>query len=356
MLFSGPGVTTSLKNLVSNVIDLAPGQTFQIPTGWFGVKTGKYTILQEFDPITNMWRSVGAGATDAFLEYSWSDGQNYRLANLTGCAVGAQVVAAGSGYTSLPTVVASAGSSVWQPILGPLVSTTVTVLNGGSSYVYPPLVIFQPPPAPGVQATGFATISGGVVTGVTVVDQGAGYNGGVPFITLQNDYRDSTGNGANVVCALTGGGTLAALLVADPGNPITGTTVPTITITGGGGSGATAIAIMNWSITAYTIVSTSSGAGYAGNVLVSAYGGYTTSTAAYLNPTVQQNLVKGRTAQIVATIAAGVVTTTQNVLDGGAGYPGLPSFITQFNTAPTTPASLTFTMGGQNDTSIILTT
>ena len=59
-----------------------------------------------------------------------SDGQNYRLANLTGCPVGALMTNVGSGYTSAPTVAASAGSSAWTAVVGGAINSTVTVTTG----------------------------------------------------------------------------------------------------------------------------------------------------------------------------------------------------------------------------------
>src|SRR5665213_55996 len=104
MLFSGPGVNPSLKGAITNVINLQAGAVYPIGPntagggGWFNAKPGKYTVLQEFDPITGIWRGIGAGSTGASIEYMYSDGQNYRLANQSGCVVGARVVNAGSGY------------------------------------------------------------------------------------------------------------------------------------------------------------------------------------------------------------------------------------------------------------------
>lgn len=357
-LFAGPGVTPSLRGLTTNVVNLQPGQVYTVPPGWFYAKTGKYTTLQEFDPITTCYRGVGAGPTDGFMEFNYSDGNNYRLANQTGCAVGARVTVAGSAYTSRPTVAASAGNSIWLPIIGGLVNTTVTVTNGGVSYTYPPQVLFAAPPSPGVQATGYCTISAGAVTSVTVTDQGAGYIS-PPTIQFINDPREgvngvTAGYNASAIATLTGAGTLAALLCLDHGTPLT--SLPTLTITGGGGASGAGIVIMDWTVTSYSIIPSSSGAGYSGNVLISAYGGFTTSPAAYTNPTIEQNLLKGRSAQIIAALSGAALTTAgQSVQDGGI-YPGVPNWISQFNTPPTTAAFVTLNVGGVQDVSILLTT
>lgn len=354
-LFSGPGVTPSLKGNVTNVVELQAGQVQIIQyAGWVSLKPGKYTAVQQLDPITQIWRSIGAGSTSAPQEYFYSDGQNYRFANQTGCVIGTRVVVAGSGYTSLPTVTALSGNAIFRPIIGGAVSTTVTVTNGGTNYTYPPIVEFSAPPSPGIPATGYCTLTNGAVSSVTIVDQGAGYVT-PPTVVFSNDPREgqngvSQGYNAAAITTLTGAGTITAILVIDHGSPVTGTATPTLTITGGGGTGAAAVTIMDWSITAYGVTTGSSGGGYAGNVYISAIGGFTTSTAAYLNPTMEQNLLKGRMAQIVGSLSGATVTAGGAVNDGGI-YPGLPSFITSYNTPPTTAAVITFTMGGQNDVS-----
>jgi hypothetical protein len=356
-LFSGPGVTPSLKGLVSNVISLASGQTWIIsPAGWYSIKAGKYTAVQQYDPITGIWRSIGGGSTSAPQEYFYSDGVNYRLANQMGCTVGAYVTTAGASYTSPPTVTASGGSPIFKAIIGGAVNTTVTVTNGGSNYTYPPAVFFSAPPPGGVQATGHCTISANAVATVVVDDQGAGY-ASAPTITFLNDPREglngvTAGSGAAAITTLTGAGTVTAVLVLDHGAPLTGqTAVPTLTFSGGGGTSAAATAVVNWAIQAYTV--TASGSGYSGNILISAYGP-TFSGASYTNPTIQNALMKGRNATIIAALSGANITATgQTVLDGGS-YPGVPSFIVYANGAGATLPSLGFTMGSvTNDVSYV---
>lgn len=348
-LFSGPGLTPSLKGVVTNVISLSAGECFTIsPAGWYQIRQGRFTTPQQYDPITGIWRTIGAGATAGGGDYFYSDGVNYRLANQTGGTVGALVTNGGSGYTSAPTVTATGGGNpIFRAIVGGAVNTTVTVSNGGSNYTYPPIVLFQAPPAGGVQATGHAVLTTGAVSSVVVDDQGAGYSS-PPIITFVNDPREgvnnvTVGSGAAAVAVLTGSGTVTAIVGVDHGTALTGqTAVPTLTISGGGGTSAAATAIVDWTIQAYTV--TSSGTGYSGNVLVSAYGPALTG-ATYTNPTIQAQLVKGRAASIVAVAATNVTATGQTVNDGGV-YPGVPNLITYFNTPPTTAAVLGFTMGG----------
>jgi hypothetical protein len=69
--------------------------------------------------------------------------------------------------------------------------TNVIVTNGGSGYGAAPAVTFSKPGAGGMQATGTATVSGGVVTGVTVVNPGAGYTS-APTVTFSPLHTSAT--------------------------------------------------------------------------------------------------------------------------------------------------------------------
>ena len=76
-LFSGSGVTPSLKGVATNVVNLEPGQVQLLtPAGWYWVKTGIYTSLQQYDPIAQIWRAIGAGDNTAVDHFIYSDGAN----------------------------------------------------------------------------------------------------------------------------------------------------------------------------------------------------------------------------------------------------------------------------------------
>lgn len=357
--FGGPGVTPNLGNLVTNIVALQAGEVWTVPSGRFAIQRGKYTAFQEYDPIAQFWRPSGAGETAAGIATVFSDGNNYRLANQTGCAIGALITNAGTLYTSPPVVTESAGASTWRAIVGGAVSTAVTVSNGGLNYTYPPTVLISPPPPGGIQATAYCTLSGGAVSTVTIVDQGAGYTIPPP-ITFVNDPRETNpppgstatlGYNAAAVTVLTGAGTITGLICTDHGTVVT--TLPTLTFTGGGGSGAAATVIMCWTITAYTVSTTTTGSGLVAPILLSAYGGFPATAPAYTNPTTQSTLIHGRAASILASViqTPGSLTATgQTVYDGGI-YAGVPTLYVSgagpYGAGPVSPV-LTASMGGNS--------
>jgi hypothetical protein len=360
--FSGVGVALTLKGTPNNFIDLPPGQVQMLsPAGAYMVRCGLYSSIQQLDPISGIWRTVGGGVNGGGAEFVMSDGVNYRVANQTGCAVGALLTTAGSAYTTAPTVTASAGGSIWKAFVGGAVSTTVTISNAGTGYTYPPIVQFSAPAAgTGIQATGYATLSGSTVASVVVVDQGAGYVT-APTITIVPDPREgvnavSQGYNATAVCVLTGSGTITGLVCLDHGTTLTA--VPTLSFSSGSGA---ATAIMCWSITAFAVGT--AGAGLSGaNAVITAIDIPSTTAAAYLNPSTQYGtasynwgLVRQRPAYIVGTVTANAITvTTPRYIDGGI-YTTAPVAIVLANgSVVTTAPVVTVSMGGLNDRAYVM--
>lgn len=243
-----PVLGSSVPTRGGNSFCLAPAQTYQLGpgAGVYMVQTDAlgYLALQQLNPITGQWLGV-AWPSAAAIQLVYSDGVNYRIANITGCPQAVASITAGSGYTSPPLVTPSAGSSLWQAIVGGKINSTFVVLSGGKNYTYPPIVLIDAPPAPGVQSTAYATISAGVVTAVTQQVAGAGYVT-PPNITFLNDPREispinstiTTGYGASAVASLTGAGTVTGLALLDQGLQVGST--PTLAFSGGGGSSAAA--------------------------------------------------------------------------------------------------------------------
>jgi hypothetical protein len=241
----------------------------------------------------------------------------------------------------------------------------VSITSGGVGYTYPPVVLIGPPPPGGVPATAHCTLSAGAVNAIIVDNQGAGYVIPPP-ITFVNDPRESTntgapaaatistGSGAIAVTTLTGTGTLTAVVCLDHGQGGQAA-VPTLTVSSGG---ATATAIMCWSITATTVSTTTGGSGYAAPIAITGYAAAPNQTV-NLNPYITSQLVRGRQPNIFATAVSGTgISPASIVLQDGGVFTALPTL--QASSFPpgagAVGATVTPTMGGNNDTSLIVQT
>lgn len=367
-LYGGNGLTPSLGGgLSTNRIALKAGAVWTIPSGWFMIRPGPYTTLQQYDAILGIWFSIGGGGFGGSVEYVHSDGQNYRLANQNGCVVGAVITNVGSGYATAPTISAGSGGAIFKTIIGGAVSQTVTVTNAGTNYAYPPQVIFSAPPPGGVQATGYCTLSGSTVSTVTVVDQGAGYSS-APTITFQNDPREglnstTVGYNAAATAVLTGSGTITAAFCVDHGQPIaftlgSATSIPTLTLSSALNSAAVT-ALMNWSVVGLQSGSYANGtSGITGaQAWATGIDQPTAANATVLNPAIQANLVRGRQCVLGAAISGGALPAYGSwvVRDGGI-YQGTPLMIIGMDqvTTPGAQVAALATMGYfASDTSYI---
>lgn len=370
MPIGGIGIPLSLKALKTNEVKLLAGEIYVIPPGSYQVYPGPYSFLQFKDPVSTLWRTVKQQTPNGPYHIQ-SDGANYRLANISGCPVGAVVTNAGSGYTSAPTVTVSSGASKWTAIVGGLINPTVTLPSAkGVNYTYPPIVFMDAPPTGGIPATATAAVSAGAITAVTVRDQGAGYvasprmyfmtdprdpnnpvtNPGVstgvtPIGTLSYDFPGAQVGYVDGIATITGSGTIAAVVCTDPGGALTA--LPTLAFSGGGGSSAAATVVMNWTITGYTIGGGGVGVGTA--AIVVTVGGLTAATPTNTNPEIEQGLTQIRLANLGSQISGGVITSAGAVIDAGLGYQAIPTLIALGNGVLTTAVTLTATVGGQTD-------
>lgn len=362
----GPGIPVTLQTLIPynpvtrydytktnvNELLLGSGETFLIPAGQWYVNNGPYTFYQVKDPITGLWRSTDQTPKAGALVTS--DGANHRLANLTGCALGAVITNVGSGYTSAPAVAASAGASAWTAIVGGAINTSVTVTAGGAGYVHKPTLIVAPPPAGGLQATAVAVVSGGAITSVTVLDQGAGYTS-VPAIYVVPDPRDTVTTEAVLTPALTGSGTITGLVCTDHGQPQT--SVVTLSFSGGGGSSAAATVVGCYVATGITVGA--GGAAY-GNAqpfgVLTIDGRCAAAPGAVTNPTFGANLLQPRQAVIAGTSTAGgaITATGARITDAGL-FSAVPQglVIAGGSGLATTVGQVTITIGGTDDLSFL---
>lgn len=327
----------------TSLLALAPGQTFMPPIGWYWFNS-RYGIAeaQRYDGAGGLWRYAGDNGAQNDLFYS--DGKTTRLANTTGCAVAAVVTTASSGYTTPPTVTASAGSSTWVAVVGGAINTSVTINSAGTAFVYPPLLIFEGPPYPGVRAAGYTTIANGTISAVTITEAGAGYLR-APAITVVPDWRDTTGYGGQLTAAVAGAGTITAVLCTDHGNPITSGTVPTLSFSTGS---AAATTIMDWGVVSCSI--TTAGAGYtsaAGAVLVTGAGGVVTTAPGTTGADTAGQFTRWRRAAVsLTTSSAGGLSALGQIIDPGR-YQSVPSVaMDAAAAAPSTTGVFNFVMGG----------
>ena len=163
----------------------------------------------------------------------------------------------GVNYTSFPTLtIGGAGADVMPASANVLAGvSTIAVSNGGSGYVNQG----SPPTANssgtfvdivgggGSGALAWATVTGGVVTGITVLDSGTGYTS-MPTIHISSAV--SSGVAGSGAVASVSRITLLGIALNDRGFDYIS---PTMTLSGGGGTGATASA--TGSLPAWTLAS-----------------------------------------------------------------------------------------------------
>ena len=172
----------------TNSFALGAGDTMPIPSGEWLIGLGEYTIIQELDPISGTWRAITSGGVAAGqLEYVRSDGFNVRVANLTGCVIGAIITSSSAGWTAATTISANLGGSTWQAVIGGAQSTTASISTVGGGFGIAPVIISPRPAGVGIPANWVATIGSGTISGLTNIDQGAGYgasNGSTITLTI----------------------------------------------------------------------------------------------------------------------------------------------------------------------------
>lgn len=251
-------------------IAIASGGTFYPGPGEFLLSTGPATVCEWFDPVDQVWRTLITSTDGDFLS---CDGVNFRLHNTTGTVTSLAITGAGTGGTNgIGTAATGAAVGVTAAptggqtaIIVPIVGGSVaapTITQPGTGFTVPPLIVIDPPPAGGIQASAIATVNAaGQITAITMVTVGAGYQTSPNFwiIPVTNQYQggpavgvpagvipptgivfpanavpgnqNTASNGAQLTSiALTGSGTLTGLKIINSGAGYTAS--PTLTITG----------------------------------------------------------------------------------------------------------------------------
>jgi FtsP/CotA-like multicopper oxidase with cupredoxin domain len=234
-----------------------------------------------------------------------------------------KVTAGGAGYMAAPLLSFTGGTPTTSAtatanVDGNGTVTSIIIINPGVGYSSAPVVNITGGAGSGAKAT--ATVTGGVVTAITVTNGGFGY---APKVTLV----DGTGTGATA----------------------------TATVANLPGSGATATATITSGIVDNTILITNGGSGYTSAPVVIFTGGGSPTTVATGTATIAGGHVTaitvtnggaGYTSPPTVNIVNGIVTAV-TVTNGGSGYTsaGVPSVVISGGGpgggAPKTPAAAT---------------
>jgi hypothetical protein len=198
MRVGGPNI---LNQASSFPLTLPGGGFCYLPMGNYLTLLGTNTVLQWWDPVGALWRDI-TGVTSSTQAIS-VDGYNYRLLNTTSTTGVATVTGAGSGATNgigqqatgvtVTAQAAPAGGRTarYFAIVGGSLPA-LNVAQGGSGFLVPPLILIDPPPYGGIQATAVCTISAGAVATATLVNVGAGYTA-LPNVYVIPQFLDYPG-------------------------------------------------------------------------------------------------------------------------------------------------------------------
>lgn len=268
-------------------IQLASGGVFYFPPGDWLVNNDTHNQVEWWDPIQQTWINLIPVSSAGPIS---TDGYNFRLRNIFGAATSTTITNAGaatatngigSAINGVTAAVAASDTSGYpritlQTIVGGSVAAP-TITQAGTGFLVPPLIVIDPPPPGGIQATAYCTLTavGGGIATVVMVTVGAGYAASPNFWVIpQPDVyqggptlgnaagalpapgtvfpsnavpgnQNTSATGAQLTSiALTGSGTLTGLTIINYGGGYT-TAAPAITFTGGGASIAATLAVSN---------------------------------------------------------------------------------------------------------------
>ena len=267
-------------------IELGSGGVFYFPSGEWIVQNDTHCVIEFFDGQSQSWQTLFPASSGGYMSV---DGYNFRARNIYGAAslttisnAGAATATngIGSAINGVSAAVAASDTTGYPTILlqtivgGSVAAPTIT--QAGSGFIQPPLVVIDPPPPGGIQATAYAVLTaGGAISAITMVNVGAGY-GATPNFWLIPQFTTypggpALGNAAGSIpppglvhpnnavpgnqntsasgalltpVALTGSGTLTGLVITTFGGGYT-TSSPSVTFTGGGAAIAATVTVTN---------------------------------------------------------------------------------------------------------------
>lgn len=391
---SGPGIGLSFpqnfypsqlqgaaQDASSNRLALAPGETFVVPAGEFLISLGGYLVLQYLDPVTATWSMASGSAFNRGIVFVKSDGYNVRIANLTGCVVGASITNAGSAYVQASTTVVASGAGfqtgvavpTFVPIVGGALTVsgtfTLAVPTVGAGYGIAPIVMIPPPPPAannangvgGIQASAYAILgASGSITAISFTNPGAGYPSAPVVQVVPSPFDPNLSLGittASVSVSLTASGSITGVLCTNNGGPLITGSLANVTLTvGGAGSSGSLTAIVMQTVISSTISGPGVGYGTA-EVAIMAINGAPPAGAVTPTPESLRLAWQSRPAQIGLTPAnTSVSAGSPAVIYDGGLFLGTPAVIFASPAgaaAPTTIASLAVAMGSRPDIAII---
>ncbi len=388
---SGPGIglaypqnyyPTELQNAAqdasNNRLMLAPAEQFVIPAGDWYVGFGGYLTLQFLDPVTGVWATASGYAYNRMNHIS-SDGYNVRVANLTGCAIGANIVNAGSGYAQSSTTITAVSAAIsnqsvptFVPIVGGGLAFTGTfgtdVPTKGAGYGVPPIIMIPPPPPANVNSNGVGGLTAqavaiigasGSISSVSMVFNGAGYPSAPAIVVVPSPFDPNLSTGittASVSASLSFSGSIMGVLCTNNGGALNPGSLNNITLSlSGAGSSGSISAIIQQTILSVTVSGPGVGYSTAVTPILGVGGGPSTGAVANAN-----NLLLGQIPR-VAHMTLTPANTSVSVGSAGTVYDGglfetAPTPLLVPGTglaAPTTVATIAFVMGGRPDVAII---
>jgi hypothetical protein len=268
-------------------LSLGSGGVWYPPAGEYIFTMDANTQVERWDPTEQVWAIVES-ATANNGDWVSTDGYNLRLHNITGVISSNTISNAGSGMTNGIGSVATGVSVAWAAAgtTGYPIATGYVVIGGsvgaptvtqaGSGFLVPPVIVIDPPPQGGVQASAIAVMtqsgSSGIAS-ITMVNAGAGYATTPNFYIIpQPQYyqggpsgsfapaalpapglvyptnaipgqQNTAATGAQLTSvALTGSGTLLALHMVNSGGGYTAAAAVTFTGASGGAAVTSVVA------------------------------------------------------------------------------------------------------------------
>ncbi len=170
---------------------------------------------------------------------------------------GAPTTIAGFGPNTRTIMQIKVGPATVPP--GGLPIGSISVTAAGTGYSAPAVTISDTAPGTGSGATASATVSAGMVTGVTLTADGMGYQ--APVQVIFTDPTNPSASGATGTAVLEPFGGIIGVTITNPGTGYTAAT--TVSFVGNGGTGSGAIATVNvvppGAITGVTVLTPGSG-------------------------------------------------------------------------------------------------